>query len=94
MLKNAHLLRYPAASPSWRRGKKSLLIRRDATPHPSPCQARGRLVAAYVPVRLTPQDFRRPRERDFAKLNLSLGIFEHPKEPDFFRTLSGLKKKD
>jgi len=34
MLKNAHLLRYPAASPSWRRGKTSLLIRRDATPHP------------------------------------------------------------
>jgi len=31
MLKNAHLLRSPAASPSWRRGKKSLLIRRDAT---------------------------------------------------------------
>jgi hypothetical protein len=30
-LKNAHLLRYPAASPSRRRGKKSLLIRRDAT---------------------------------------------------------------
>jgi hypothetical protein len=29
--KNAHLLRSPAASPSWRRGKKSLLIRRDAT---------------------------------------------------------------
>jgi hypothetical protein len=23
--------RHPAASPSWRRGKKSLLIRRDAT---------------------------------------------------------------
>jgi len=31
LLKNVHLLRYPAASPSWRRGKKSLLIRRDAT---------------------------------------------------------------
>jgi hypothetical protein len=35
LLKNGHLLRYPAASPSRRRGKKSLLIRRDATPHPS-----------------------------------------------------------
>jgi len=33
MLKKAHLLRYPAASPSCRRGKKSLFIRRDATPH-------------------------------------------------------------
>jgi hypothetical protein len=31
LLKNAHLLRYPAASPSWRRGNESLLIRRDAT---------------------------------------------------------------
>jgi hypothetical protein len=47
LLKNAHLRRYPAASPSWRRGKKSLLIRRDAAPLPSPCQARGRFVAAY-----------------------------------------------
>jgi hypothetical protein len=35
LLKNAHLRRRPAASPSRRRGKKSLLIRRDATPHPS-----------------------------------------------------------
>jgi hypothetical protein len=39
LLKNAHLRRYPAASPSRRRGKKSLLIRRDATPHPSSCQS-------------------------------------------------------
>jgi hypothetical protein len=31
LLKNTHLLRYPAASPSWWRGKKLLLIRRDAT---------------------------------------------------------------
>jgi len=36
LLKNGHLLRYPATSPSWRRGRESLLIRRDATPHPSP----------------------------------------------------------
>jgi hypothetical protein len=35
LLKNAHLLRDPAASPSRRRGKKSFLIRRDATPHSS-----------------------------------------------------------
>jgi hypothetical protein len=35
LMKKAHLRRYPAASPSRRRGKKSLLIRRDATPHPS-----------------------------------------------------------
>jgi hypothetical protein len=31
LLKNGHLLRCPPASPSRRRGKKSLLIRRDAT---------------------------------------------------------------
>jgi hypothetical protein len=31
MLKNAYLLGCPAASPSWRRGGKSLLIHRDAT---------------------------------------------------------------
>jgi len=30
-MKNADLRRYPAASPSCRRGKKSLFIRRDAT---------------------------------------------------------------
>jgi hypothetical protein len=31
LLKKAHLRRYPAASPSRLRGKKSLLILRDAT---------------------------------------------------------------
>jgi hypothetical protein len=31
LLKNAHLRRYPVASLSRRRGKKSLLLRRDAT---------------------------------------------------------------
>jgi len=36
---------------------KNAHLRRS--PHPSPCQARGRLVAAYIQVRLTPQDFRR-----------------------------------
>src|SRR4030042_1458933 len=35
LLKNGHLRRYPAASHARRRGKESLLIRRDATPHPS-----------------------------------------------------------
>jgi hypothetical protein len=59
LLKNAHLQRYPAASPSRRRGNKSLLIRRDTPPHPSPYRARGRLVATYIQVRLTPHDFGR-----------------------------------
>jgi len=78
MLKNAHLLRYPARSPTRGRGKsRSLFV---ATP--------PFVVAAYLQVRLTPQDFGSPRERDFAKLNLHLpacrslgagrGIFEHP----------------
>ena len=44
-------------------------------PHPFPCQARGRLIAAYLNLRLTPQDFGCPREWDFEKLNLHLGIF-------------------
>ena len=35
-------------------------------PHPSPCQARGRLIAAYTQVRLIPQDFWGSRKQDFA----------------------------
>jgi hypothetical protein len=75
--KNAHLLRCPTASPCWRRGKVSLLIRRDATPPPSPYQARGRLVAAY--------------SAKYASIHISLGlrisgalhlaIFEQPGGP-------------
>ncbi len=47
----------------------------------------GQVVAAYLPVRLTPQDFGSPRERDFAKLNLHLGIFEQPMKINFFCNL-------
>jgi len=32
----------------------------------------GQVVAAYIKVRLTPQDFGHPRKRDFAGLNLHL----------------------
>ena len=53
-------------------------------PHPSPCQARGGLGAAYIKVRFTSQDFGSPRERDFAKLNLHLDIFERPENSYFF----------
>jgi hypothetical protein len=89
-MKNTRLRRYPAASPSCRRGKKSLLIRRDATPHPSPCQARGRLIEAYARVGAIHElplrwDFGRSRKRDFAKLNLHPGIFDQPSEIDFSR---------
>ena len=38
----------------------------------------GQVVATYIQVRLTSQDFGRPRKRDFAKLNLHLDIFEQP----------------
>jgi len=50
----------------------------------------GQVIAAYIKVRLIPQDFGRPRERDFAKLNLHLpacrslgagrGIFDQPEK--------------
>jgi len=72
LLKKAHLLRYPAASPSRRRGKKSLLIRRDATPHPSPCQGRDRLAAGAA----VGNDFKPFLTKDSEALYL--GIFEHP----------------
>ena len=93
LLKNAHLLRYPAASPTRRRGRESLLIRRDATPHPSPCQARGRLIAAYVVGNgLKPfptKDFGGSRKQGFAdstciclparsRFGEGRGIFEQP----------------
>jgi hypothetical protein len=38
----------PARSRSRGRGKRSLFTCRDATPHPSPYQARGRLVGANI----------------------------------------------
>jgi len=37
------------------------------SPHPSPCRARGRLIATYVQVHLTPQDFACLREAASAK---------------------------
>jgi hypothetical protein len=46
VLKNARLGRYPAASPSRRRGEKSLLFRRGATPILPPLSSTGRLVSA------------------------------------------------
>jgi hypothetical protein len=55
------------------------------------------VIAAYVQVRLIPQDVGRPRKRDFATLNLhlpacrSLGagrdIFDQPEEIEFFHKL-------
>jgi hypothetical protein len=36
------------------------------------CYLTGQVVAAYIQVRLTAQDFGRPRKRDFAWLNLRL----------------------
>ena len=45
------------------------------------------VVAAYLQVRLTPQNFEGPRKRDFARLNLYLSIFEQPAENHFFNKL-------
>jgi hypothetical protein len=47
----------------------------------------GQVVVAYSQGRLTSQDFGRPRERDFAKLNLHLRIFEQPDKNGFFSNL-------
>ena len=49
LLKNAHLLRYPAASPSWQRGKKVLLIRCDATPSSFPVSSTGQACCGVHP---------------------------------------------
>jgi hypothetical protein len=45
------------------------------------------VIATYVPVRRTPQDFEGPRKRDFAGLNLHLDIFEQPVKIIFSTTL-------
>ena len=47
LLKNGHLLLSGPLTFS-RACEELRLTRRNGTPHPSPCQARGRLVAAYV----------------------------------------------
>jgi hypothetical protein len=66
-------------------------------PYPSPCQARGRLIAAYLQVRLIPQDFGSPRKRDFedstcvclpAEASAQVGAFlSSLKNNHFFRNL-------
>jgi len=45
------------------------------------------VVAAYIQVRLTPQDFGCPRKRDFAGFNLHPGIFDQPEKNEFFNRL-------
>jgi hypothetical protein len=60
LVKNAHLRRCPARSPSRGRGKESLLIRRDATLRIACLTGRERPLAS-------PR-----RKRDFVKLNLHL----------------------
>jgi hypothetical protein len=66
LLKNAHLLRYPAASPPWRRGKKSLLIRRDATPYPLPLRRTSKYASLLrISGALHLGIFEQPAENDF-----------------------------
>jgi hypothetical protein len=67
-MKNIHLRRCPAASPSQRRAKKPLLIRRDAILVPRHCSVPVGAIHE-LPLR---KNFGRPRERDFARLNLHL----------------------
>jgi len=58
------------------------------------------VIAAYIQVRLTPQDFRRPRKRDFedstciclparspALRDEGRGIFDQPENNEFFNRL-------
>jgi len=54
--------------------------------------SRSFVVAAYTKVRLTPQDLRGPRERDFARLNLHLVFFEQPAKNYFFSRLLEVPK--
>jgi hypothetical protein len=79
LLKNGHQSRasrdYPAASPSRRRGKKSLLIRRDATPHPS--EAPDKRDFAELNLHL-------PACRS---LGAGRALFEQPGKEDFFGSL-------
>jgi len=56
-------------------------------PHPSLCQARGRLVAAYCQVRLTSQDCLPDRQVKSAAGALHLTLFEQPGKDDFFGSL-------
>jgi hypothetical protein len=56
-------------------------------PHPSPCQARGGLVVAYIQVRLTPQHCLPDRQVKSAAGALHLGIFEQLEKKDFFNRL-------
>jgi len=75
-LKNAHLLRYPAASPSRRRGKRSLLIRRDTTPHPSSLQRTFRYASLLrISGALHLGIFDQPEKNEFFDTLLSLEFY-------------------
>jgi len=69
---------------------KNAHLRRS--PHPSSCQARGRLVAVDVVGNgLKPfpiKDLGRPQQTGFRRLNLHLGIFDQPNKSKFFNGLS------
>jgi hypothetical protein len=77
---------YPEVRLTWYAGKKSKIriaytqVGYDGDASMQRTILFNGVVAAYIQVRLTPQDFERPRRRDFAKLNLHLGIFDHPLE--------------
>jgi hypothetical protein len=72
-LKVIYLLIRPDAS-----AEKTILTWQAAEKRPSASFLSSLVVAAYVQVCLTTQDFEGSRERDFGTLNLHLGIFEQP----------------
>jgi hypothetical protein len=99
LLKNDHLLRYPTASPSRRRGEKPLLICRNAL-RPAHLLAGVARVAPYSSQR-HPSSFGNALQAGFRKAqlasacrNLGAGrvLFEQPGKDDFFGSLLGLMR--
>ena len=79
LMKNIHLRRYPARSPSRGRGKESLLIRRDATPHPSSLRRTAKY-ASYLRISgaLHLTIFEQPGITDFFSSLMGLILFANP----------------
>jgi hypothetical protein len=68
--------KYPSAALSGR--LTALAAWQEVAPYSSRRHPSSLVIAPYFYVRLIPQDFGRPRKRDFVKLNLHLNIFAQP----------------
>ena len=86
LLKKSHLRRVPARSPSRGRAKSCSLFVATAPLILPRVKAWGRLIAAYIKVRLRPQDCL-PNGRERIAGALHPDIFEQPEEIEFFRNL-------